>query len=92
VAFLIQTRPGSDGQDGELSLSCDEGRRRETRLSGYRQKAIPAGRSQTEEEMPGLSLRAMALVQNPQITGDGLGNAPRPPLRLGANIVKSPAL
>jgi hypothetical protein len=26
----------------------------------------------------------MALVQYPQITGDGLGNAPRPPLRLGA--------
>jgi hypothetical protein len=25
----------------------------------------------------------MALVQYPQITGDGLGNAPRPPLRLG---------
>jgi hypothetical protein len=26
----------------------------------------------------------MALVQYPQITGDGLGNALRPPLRLGA--------
>jgi hypothetical protein len=25
----------------------------------------------------------MALVQYQQITGDGLGNAPRPPLRLG---------
>ena len=25
----------------------------------------------------------MALVQYPQITGDGLGSAPRPPLRLG---------
>jgi hypothetical protein len=26
----------------------------------------------------------MALVQYPQITGDGLGSAPRPPLRLEA--------
>ena len=26
----------------------------------------------------------MALVQYPQITGDGLGSALRPPLRLGA--------
>jgi hypothetical protein len=31
----------------------------------------------------------MALVQYPQITGDGLGNALRPPLRLGAIAAES---
>jgi len=33
--------------------------------------------------MPGTRGSAMALVQYPQITGSGLGNAPRPLLRVG---------
>jgi hypothetical protein len=61
----------------------DEVCRLGARLRGYRQEAF-AARNMSEMEMQGTRGSAMALVQYQQITGDGLGNAPRPPLRLGA--------
>jgi hypothetical protein len=83
VAFLFQICLGSDVQDGDFSRVATKSVAGKPDLAGIAKKQSRPGRSQTGEEMPGLSLRAMALVQYPQITGDGLGNAPRPPLRLG---------
>jgi len=49
----------------------------EARLSGYRHSAN-AARNLKEVKIPGTRGSAMALVQYPQITRSGLGNAPRP--------------
>ncbi len=65
-----------------ISIPNDEVCRRGARLRGYRYRAIAAWK-EAEEKMPGTRGSAMALVQYPQITGDGLGDALRPPLRWG---------
>jgi hypothetical protein len=58
----------------------DAAGRRGARPRGYRHRAIKAREFGKEWGCQDIRGSAMALVQYPQFTGDGLGIAPRPPL------------
>jgi len=74
---------GSNMQVGDFPSRTTKFVAVEPAFAGIATEQLAPG-TKAEEKMPGTRGSAMALVQYPQITGDGLGSAPRPPLRLGA--------
>jgi len=67
-------------QDGDLSSVTTQVVAEEPAFAGFATRRMRIEKK-TEAKEPGTRGSAMALVQYQQITGDGLGNAPRPPLR-----------